>query len=237
MLSSLATTLIKYTLQEAVDELVIVNDGKTYAVVTEIPKPPMSERFKNPHREKVFGEHPADAAMLFVKLENDMLGSIMPRFRTEFTTLFSFSSNLRQVLSETIVQLDEHSTCETLNQTLARAKQVDQEEYDLIASCVRNKKQLAKIEEQLKQEAVTFEQQEKALDERIYDLENELQEVSVEHKVKLRFVKNWVASRRAEAELALKKQNDTLERDFLKSEDDLNNEILTADNIKSKDSE
>jgi phage shock protein A len=121
-----------------------------------------------------------------------------------------------------------------LKQTLAHAKQVDQEEYDLIASCIRNKKQLVNLEEQLKEEADAFEQQEKVLDERIYDLKNELQDITVEHRVKLSFVKNWVASRRAEAELALQKQNETLASDFVRSEEELNNEILTADNIKSK---
>jgi len=235
MLSSLATTLIKYTLTEAVDELVIVNDGKTFASVESVAlTAPMSERFKNPYREKAFGEHPADVTMLFIKLENDMLGLgflVMPNGPH---IPFPFSSKLRQVLSETVIQLDEHSSFDTLKQTLAHAKQVDQDEHDLIASCIRNKKQLANLEQQLKQEAFVLEQQDKELDERIYDLENELQEITVEHKVKLSFVKNWVASRRAEAELALKKQNETPERDFISSEEELNNEILTADSIKSK---
>jgi hypothetical protein len=88
---------------------------------------------------------------------------------------FYYSSSLRKTLFETLNELSEHSTYNSLKQTLEEVKQADQDEYQLIVDCIKHKKLLTKLEENLKSEAVLFQQQEKVLDEQIYDLGNQLQ--------------------------------------------------------------
>jgi hypothetical protein len=82
---------------------------------------------------------------------------------------------LRKTLFETLNELNEHSTYTSLKQKLEEVKQADQDEYQLIVDCIKHKKLLTKLEENLKSEAVLFQQQEKVLDEQIYDLGNQLQ--------------------------------------------------------------
>jgi hypothetical protein len=77
MFSPLALSLIKYILQDAIDELIIINDGKTYTVNGQ-QKLQLQERFKEPYRDKLFDENTMERIdvamerMIFVKLGNDM---------------------------------------------------------------------------------------------------------------------------------------------------------------------
>jgi hypothetical protein len=77
MFSPLAMSLIKYILQDAIDELIIINDGKTYTVNGQ-QKLQLQERFKDPYRDKLFDENTMERIdvamerMIFVKLGNDM---------------------------------------------------------------------------------------------------------------------------------------------------------------------
>jgi hypothetical protein len=60
------------------------------------------------------------------------------------------------------------------------------------------------------------------------------QDIRIENKIKLNFVGNWVKSRQEEADLALKKQNEKLIVEIVKSEEQQTDEILTADNMQSE---
>jgi hypothetical protein len=77
MFTPLAMSLIKYILQDAIDELIIINDGKTYTVNGQ-QKLQLQERFKDPYRDKLFDENTMERIdvamerMIFVKLGNDM---------------------------------------------------------------------------------------------------------------------------------------------------------------------
>ncbi|KAG5680646.1 hypothetical protein PVAND_010140 [Polypedilum vanderplanki] len=188
-LSSIKTDLIrfeveclKFAFKETSDKLIIANGGeKPTFIHPSDTKMPMKIRYRE-SREKMFHEEtlePINEAMermVFVKLGNDV-------------------SRLRNILTETISDLDNTNDFKVLKVLIDTEIRLEAEEKSLIEQNAKSDRFYRFLEKKFDEDSKMFKSKVKEIDDRIAEVEGELNDLRVENKIKMQLLADWEKTR------------------------------------------